>query len=146
MENQIDRKKERATDIFKSYFLKEKIFICPDQETYVYLILFINNMQVAPSVGDRTEFANLIVIRENQTRTLTREENNNLKHFDVWEKTREVFKDLIAKTEDGGFINANNSLIREVEQLRNVYQLIVDFVLFILFKEYTHIAFLEQGT
>ena len=50
-------------------------------------------MQVAPSVGDRTEFANLIVIRENQTRTLTSEEKNNLKHFDVWEKTREVFKD-----------------------------------------------------
>jgi hypothetical protein len=136
-------RRERATVICNELFRKEKIFICPNKSTYEKLVYLIKYMQEAPASGLKAEVANLKKVQE--TSRLTKEERYKIYQYDTWEQTREMFKILIGKAKDGGFINDTNSFIREVDQLRSVYLLIVDFILSTLFNGYTHIAFLHEG-
>jgi hypothetical protein len=68
MEQKIDHKTERATDICNEIFRKEKIFICDNEETYERLVYIIKNMQEAPASGLKAEVA--YFKKNEQTRSL----------------------------------------------------------------------------
>jgi hypothetical protein len=144
MENSLKNNTRMIMELYESYFLQNKIFLCHNNDEYAKIVLFIRHIQDPPEKGMKESVVALR--KEKENRELTEDENACIYYYySIWEQTISLFNDLKGRAFDSGFISGSASLIQEVETLRGVYQLLVDYVVLKLFNGYTEIAVFTDG-